>query len=395
MEHQIDNPRTNLTLIKDPSHQTLGINTHQNPTQKLQQFLQLQIDLLAAQSEIQWIEVVYHDPQTPSQRKVIEASQTPFPGLAETKNYLQTEQWLENSIPTSALKPIVEKAIETGFYCYQFGEQSHSHQYLLVFAKKGLSHTCRQLIKRTAAGISAYLDNHRQNGQQRQQIEILEDVVKRVGHQLHHPLSLIHLYAHNLNRVLPKGKEQEQVAVIGKTAHLLSQSLTEIMQCASSEKLQITPQDLRSLIYKILEDFQGWIDEKCLQIFCTNHSLTLDLDPMQIKQAFSNLLSNAIHFSPHGAKIFINWQEQTDNVLLTFTDEGSGLSPEDQQKLFKPFYTKREGGTGLGMAITKKVVLDHGGNIWARNAPNKGAEFLISLPRFVSAINHQTEKTAC
>jgi signal transduction histidine kinase len=395
MESQIDTPRTSLKLVRNPIEQTVEPNTLQHRTQKLRQFLQLQIDLLAAQPQIQWVEVVYQDLQTSHQRQRLEASLNPFPGSAKTQIFLQTEQWLSDRPATSTLQPIVAELIEPGFYSCQFGKQEQPNQYLLIFAKGPLPHTCRQLIKRIAAGIGEYLEDHQQHGKQQQQIEILEDIVQRVGHQLRHPLGLINLYAHNLNRILPNGKEQEQASVICKTAHSLSQNLTEIMQCASSEKLQITSQDLRGLVLKTLEDFQGWIAEKHLQIHCSDHALSLKLDPLQIKQALSNLLSNAIHFSPQGAKIFINWEEQQNNVLLTLTDEGPGLSQEDLQKLFKPFYTRRSGGTGLGLAITKKVVLDHGGKLWAKNVPNKGAEFSISLPRFISSINLQEEKTAC
>lgn len=395
MEIQLENLRTSLEPLKTGTPQTPETKTFQHSARKLQHLLQLQIDLLAAQSQIKWVEIVYCDPQISNQRQVLEASQTSFPGSEKTQTYLQTEQWLGNFTYALTLKPIVADSIEPGFYCCQFGEQNQPNQYLLIFVEGSLPYTCRQLIKRIAAGVSEYLDNHRQNEQQQQQIEILEDIVQRVGHQLRHPLSLINLYAHNLNRLLPKGKEQEQASVICKTANSLSQSLTEIMQCASSEKLQIAPQELRSLVLKSLEDFHGWVAEKQLQIHCSNDTLFLKFDSLQIKQAFSNLLSNAIHFSPQGAKIFIDWQEQQGNVVLTLTDEGPGLSSEDLQKLFKPFYTRRTGGTGLGLAIAKKIVLDHGGKLCAKNAPHKGAEFSISLPRFGSPISLQEKNTAC
>jgi signal transduction histidine kinase len=394
MERQIDNPRTSLKLVKSSISQTVETNSLQQHTQKLRQFLQLQIDLLAAQPQIQWVEVVYQDLELFNQRQTLEASLSSFPCSAKTQIYLQTEQWLGDFTSSVTLKPIIADSIKPGFYYCQFGEQSQANQYLLLFAEGPLPHACRQLIKRIAAGIGDYLGDHQQNGQLRQKNQILEDIVQRVSHQLRHPLGLIDLYAHNLKRILPKGKEQEQVSVIGKTTKSLSQSLTEIMQCASSEKLQVTSQDLRSLVLKTLEEFHGWIAEKHLQIHCSDDTLLLNLDPLQIKQALSNLLSNAIHFSPQGAKIFINWQEQQSNVVLTLTDEGPGLSSEDLQKLFKPFYTKRSGGTGLGLAIAKKVVLDHGGKLWAKNAPNKGAEFSITLPRFISSVSLE-EQIAC
>lgn len=393
MELRIENPRTSLKLLKTP-RQSPETKTCQHRA-RIQHLLQLQIDLLAAQSQIKWVELVYQDPQISNCRQAIDASQTSFPGSKETQTYLQTEQWLGNFTGALTLKRIAAKSIESGFYCCQFGEQSQPNQYLLLFVKGSLSHTCRQLIKRTAAIISEYLDEHQQNWQNRQKMQILEDLVQRVGHQLRHPLGLINLYAHNLSHLLAKSKEQEQAAVICKTAQGLDRTLSEIVQCASSEKLQLVPQDLRSLVQQTLEEFQGWILEKELQVCCTDRPLTVELDPLQIRQAIGNLLSNAIHFSPQKAKIFIDWQEQQSDVLLTLRDEGPGLSSEDLQKLFKPFYTRRPEGTGLGLAIAQKIVLDHGGKLHARNAPIKGAEFAIALPRLMPSIDLSEDNVAC
>lgn len=394
MNSRTDNAGISFKLLKNLSSQSEK-GTPQYYTQKLKHFLQLQIDQLAAQSQIQWTKVVYQDPQMSDRQQVLEASQMPFPFAKETLDYLQTEGWLANVSSTLALKPIDSETIEKGFYYCHFGETRQPNQYLLLFANEPLSYTDRQFIKRTAASIGEYLDEHQQNWQHRQKIQILEDLVQRVGHQLRHPLGLINLYAHNLSRLLPKSKEQEQASVICKTAQGLDRTLTEIVQSASSKKLQIVPQDIRLLVHKTLEEFQGWIAEKELQVCCADRPLTLKIDPLQIKQAISNLLSNAIHFSPQGAKIFIDWQEQQGNVLLTLRDEGPGLSSEDLQKLFKPFYTRRSEGTGLGLAIAQKVVLDHGGRLWARNAPKKGAEFSLSLPRLIPSVDLPEDNVAC
>lgn len=393
MENRIDNPGPNLKLVKNLNPQTSQTDALQHRAQRLKRFLQLQIDQLAAQSQVQWIEAVYQNPQNPDQRQGLEASQTSFPCSEETLTSLQSEQWLTDPSPLK-LKPIVSGTIEPGFYSCSFGSPSQPHQYLVLFIKGALSHAARQLIKRTAASIKDYLDLQQENCQQQQQIQVLEDIVQRVGHQLRHPLGLINLYANNLKRLL-KGREQEQVSVICKTTDCLSQSLTEIMQCARSNALQIASHDLNPVVRKTLTEFQGWITEKQIQIHCCDRPLELKFDPLQIKQALSNLLSNAIHFSPQGASISIDWQACQGNVLLTVKDEGPGLSSDDLQKVFKPFYTRRKDGTGLGLAIAQKVVLDHGGNLRAKNRAGSGAEFSMSLPRFISSINRTEEGTAC
>jgi signal transduction histidine kinase len=395
MESKVRHPVPKLRLLKPQTSNTVAISLAAAQVQNLEHFIQLQIDQLACSPYIQWVAIVYQDPQIPEQRQALEASQTAFTPSEETLTHLQAERWLINVPAVMELVPIISDGIESGFYYIPLGDQSQPGQYLLTFIQEPLSYPCRQAINRTAMGVREYLNLHQKNWQHCQHIQALEEIVQRVGHQLRHPLALISLYGKNLKCLLSPGKMQEQVSVICKTTDCLNQNLTEMMQCASSKKLQVSSQDLCSIVLKTLDDFQGWIWEKQLRIQSCDRTLHLNLDPLQIKQALSNLLSNAIYFSPQGATIFIDWKTFQGNVLLTLRDEGPGLSSEDLQKLFKPFYTRRKNGTGLGLAIARKVVLEHGGKLSARNAPEKGAEFSILLPRFMASMHCQEENTAC
>ena len=69
-----------------------------------------------------------------------------------------------------------------------------------------------------------------------------------------------------------------------------------------------------------------------------------------------------------------------EEVLIKISDQGKGLSSEDIQKIFTPFYTRRPGGIGLGLTIAKKIILDHHGNLWAQSLSESGAQFCIILP---------------
>ena len=99
-----------------------------------------------------------------------------------------------------------------------------------------------------------------------------------------------------------------------------------------------------------------------------------------MQQVFDNLLSNAVHFSPQSGTIACSWQIFQGEVLISISDEGAGLSPEDLYKIFNPFYSRREGGTGLGLTISKKIVLGHHGSLWAQNVKSGGARFSMILP---------------
>ncbi|MFZ3066507.1 MAG: HAMP domain-containing sensor histidine kinase [Nitrospirota bacterium] len=114
---------------------------------------------------------------------------------------------------------------------------------------------------------------------------------------------------------------------------------------------------------------------------------SIEADEQKIKQVLSNLLSNAIKFSPAGGSIHIRaCAPQTDFVEVSVEDTGIGIKSEDIPKLFKPFshlepvYTKTTKGTGLGLALAKRLVELHGGKIWVESEYGKGSKFIFTIP---------------
>jgi signal transduction histidine kinase len=110
-------------------------------------------------------------------------------------------------------------------------------------------------------------------------------------------------------------------------------------------------------------------------------------DTDRIREAIDNLVSNAIKYSPIGGKIAVGVSHDEDNTIISVTDEGAGLSPEDLGRLFGRFQrlsakpTAGESSTGLGLSIVKRIVDMHGGEVTAASAgPNKGSTFTIVLP---------------
>jgi signal transduction histidine kinase len=113
----------------------------------------------------------------------------------------------------------------------------------------------------------------------------------------------------------------------------------------------------------------------------------IEADPMRVAQVITNLLGNAIKFSPENGKIEI-WARGTDDeVTVDIKDYGKGISQRDLSRLFQRFAqldsstTRRAGGTGLGLVISKGIVEQHGGKIWVESAMGKGSTFSFSLPR--------------
>jgi signal transduction histidine kinase len=98
-----------------------------------------------------------------------------------------------------------------------------------------------------------------------------------------------------------------------------------------------------------------------------------------------NLIENAVHYSPPGGCVTValgrDDDEQGEWVECSVRDSGPGFAPADLEQLFEPFFTRRRGGTGLGLSIVKRIVYDHGGDVFARNHPEGGAVVVVRLRR--------------
>jgi signal transduction histidine kinase len=131
------------------------------------------------------------------------------------------------------------------------------------------------------------------------------------------------------------------------------------------------------------------------QVQAAKHKLELDFpsdfppvlaDEERLQEVFSNLINNAIKYSPNGGTIRITGTLQHDHVLISVSDQGQGIPLDKQSRLFEPFYRadsslgRRTQGVGLGLFLCKAIVEGHGGHIWVESAPDKGATFRFTLP---------------
>ena len=103
-------------------------------------------------------------------------------------------------------------------------------------------------------------------------------------------------------------------------------------------------------------------------------------------QVLRNLVNNAKKFSPPNKKIFVNAEKKEDHILFSVKDEGIGLSEQDQQRIFEPFYQaeqsmyREHGGTGLGLTICKGIIESQNGKMWIESKPGKGTTFFFTVP---------------
>ncbi len=344
-------------------------------------FIGLQAEQLTFHSPIYFVRIVsYNHVLKTLQETIRYAEEQPRFSQREIA-YLRSEAWLTDFPHVWNVHEFQLTQFPESFsYICPIGYRNQKPEYIQIITHTPLSQKSQYYVKNASQILSKYIDTCLDNLQQKSKTEILEQVLHKVGHQLRNNIALVKLYAHNLFLGLQDNSWQEQAAVICESVNDLDTNLTDIISCGQESNLKIILQDLRSLVDESIKYFQPLINQKQLKVNIPDTSATLPLDRLQIKQVFDNLLSNAIHFSPNCGTITFSWQVFHEEILIKISDQGQGISPLDMQKIFNPFYSLRPGGTGLGLTIAKKIVLDHCGNLWAHNLPGGGAQFSLILP---------------
>ncbi len=167
-------------------------------------------------------------------------------------------------------------------------------------------------------------------------------------------------------------------------------------------ELKTRPADLLSIVHEVLERFEFRPNQELrFQLEPPTGSLEGVWDAPRLDQVITNLLSNAVRYSPQGGTVHLSFAVTAHTVELRVRDEGIGIPPECLARLFRPFSRASNaasgnfGGLGLGLFICRGIVERHGGAIWAESpGPQKGSCFHVRLPRAVPASSARLLGTA-
>jgi PAS domain S-box-containing protein len=206
-----------------------------------------------------------------------------------------------------------------------------------------------------------------------------------VAHQVRNPLAGVVGFADLLARDLPATHPSANlVQKISMGAREVNRIITNLLDFTRNTKPDFRELDLVKFIKDTISTVEGEPFAANLDIALDSkiESLSYSFDPLLFRQVFNNILENASQaMEPEGGKIKVSLKLEGKKVIkIVFADSGKGFSAEDADMLFKPFFTKRRNGTGLGLAMVKKVVDFHNGVIMAESPPNGGAIFTIELP---------------
>ena len=108
--------------------------------------------------------------------------------------------------------------------------------------------------------------------------------------------------------------------------------------------------------------------------------LTVTVDPQQFRQAIWNLCLNAVQAMPEGGELRVGASVHDGRLEVRVTDTGEGITTEDLPHVFEPFFSTKDQGTGLGLALVHRIVQDHGGDVEVQSVPGAGTTFVVSVP---------------
>lgn len=227
-----------------------------------------------------------------------------------------------------------------------------------------------------------------------QQLEqVKSEMIHMVSHDLRTPLSRILLSTRVVER---KGKINDPVLetyvndILDTTQHMQSllEDILSLEKIESEEGHNWKHFDVTDVIQKVSDTFEGHIKLHQQQYTCTlpKDPITVLGSQVQIQQAFSNYISNAIKYTPDGGHIKIDARVEDGFLIFEVTDTGYGIAPENQERVFERFYraktpgTETISGTGLGLSLVKTVIERHGGRVWVVSQLGEGSTFGAALP---------------
>lgn len=215
----------------------------------------------------------------------------------------------------------------------------------------------------------------------------LGEMAAGVAHEIRNPLGIISSSAQLLSRKEERGDgTTELLHIIRAETDRLNSLVTDFMAFGRETVPQIRSCDVEELVSKVFERCQAMATEKNLTFVKPTVPVPLraELDPDLMAQVLLNLCLNSLDATPSGGRVEASWGIQDHALFIEIHDTGDGIPADIQDKIFNPFFTTKDTGTGLGLANAFKFVQAHGGTLRFESSTGKGTTFRITLPQEAS-----------
>ena len=232
------------------------------------------------------------------------------------------------------------------------------------------------------------------------------DFVTTASHELRTPLTAIYGSIRTLISradALDESQRARLLRMIEQESEHLAQIVDQLLVTAQIDRGRLRMEerdcDIAELCASVIEAAEARKPESIqLKLVASKSSPPLKCDPPKLKQVLVNLVENAIKYSPEGGRIEVRIADTPDRLRIDVQDEGLGIPPSEQARIFEKFYrldaemTRGVGGSGLGLYISREIVEQMGGLLSVRSRRGSGSTFTVTLPRIVSAARPRAER---
>lgn len=230
---------------------------------------------------------------------------------------------------------------------------------------------------------------------QNEKLSALGELLAGISHELNNPLSVVVGQAMLMRETATDPRIAERARKIGEAAERCARIIRTFLAMARQQPAKTKPVDMNVVVEQVLE-VTGYTlrsTEIDVSLELSDNIPPIQADGDQINQVLTNLTINAHHAladapRPRRLRLMTRYDRGRNEVVLTVSDNGSGIPDTAASRIFEPFYTTREvgEGTGLGLAISHRIVETHGGSIALEKTPGGGATFVLRFPALVTAV---------
>jgi two-component system nitrogen regulation sensor histidine kinase NtrY len=226
---------------------------------------------------------------------------------------------------------------------------------------------------------------------QAERVAAWRELARRLAHELKNPLFPLQLTMENLVRARQQSPEQFEEVFRESSRTLLAEIenlkgiIGRFSEFSKMPQPQLRPVQVNEVVHGVVQLFQAQLKApgrakiRC-ELQLDPHMKPVPADAELLHRAISNLMLNAMDAMPQGGTLTLRTRQDDGKVLIEVSDTGAGMTADERERIFTPYYTSKAQGTGLGLAIVQSVVSDHGGRVWVQGSPGHGTTFVIELP---------------
>lgn len=218
---------------------------------------------------------------------------------------------------------------------------------------------------------------------------VIGRLTSAIAHEIRNPLNFINLSIdHVRSKFVPaEPKDHERfdrlLGSIKEELGRLNRLVTDVLNFGRPANLATRVFDLREIVEQMLAVVRTQAEQQGVELLMEipQSPVEIEADAEKLKSCLSNIVINAVQAMPDGGRLTVLLESDSSECVFHITDTGVGIPDDALDRIFEPYYSTKDTGTGLGLAVTKKIIDEHGGHIRVKSAPGEGTTFSIELPK--------------